>query len=232
MGHTGGSNSCAPEQVYGGNNGLHLFGTTQGGLITVREECLEPQHRGYRPMFSGRGRWDDKGFCVICRPLQRELGKLCSHLCAVCILSGWADLLQTRADGAALAPVFGERRERTKGGGYNSMRTTQNTESKGNAVIFPPRHHTPSNLSQQVSRSQSPPYPDMQDAKPRAKTQALPRFLQDAGLRGKVGPCTVKGGGTGLEGHRGQGSSSRGSSCNPQRPWEPKVAQSPARMFL
>lgn len=89
-------------------------------------------------------------------PSQRELGKLCSHLCAVCILSGWADLLQTRADGAALAPVFGERRERTKGGGYNSMRTIQNTESKGNAVIFPPRHHTPSNLSQHVFQITKP----------------------------------------------------------------------------
>lgn len=165
-------------------------------------------------------------------PSQRELGKLCSHLRAVCNLSSWADLLQTRADGAALAPVFGERRERIKEGGYNSMRTTQNTESKGNAVIFHPRHHTPSNLSQHVSRSQSLPYPDTQDAKPRAKTQALPRFLQAAGLRGKVGPSTVKGGGTRLEGHRGQGAYSRGSPCDPKDHGDPKLHRAPARLFL
>lgn len=162
-------------------------------------------------------------------PSQRELGKLCSHLCAVCILSGWADLLQTRADGAALAPVFGERRERSKGGGYNSMRTTQNRESKGNAVIFPPRHHIPSNLSFQITK---PSLSRHTGFKAQSKDPSLARFLQDAGLRGKVGPCTVKGGGTGLEGHRGQRAYSRGSPCDSKDHRDPKLHRAPARLFL
>ena len=94
-----------------------MFGKTQGGLITRREECLKQQHT---TVAVGSGFLEGGGVRTrvsvsSASPLQRELEKLCSHLRAVCILSGWKAILQTRADGAALAPVFGERWEANPG---------------------------------------------------------------------------------------------------------------------
>lgn len=101
--------ACACEQVYGGNEGFYLFGKTLCGLIARREECVKQQLGGCWPGFSGRGRQWGSGLPFHLQPPCRgNWGKLCSHLRTVCISSGWAAVLQTRVDGAALAPVFGE----------------------------------------------------------------------------------------------------------------------------
>lgn len=53
-------------------------------------------------------------------PLQRELGKLCRHLHAVCFSSGWAARLQKRADGAdCILPLCLEREGRETNGGVS-----------------------------------------------------------------------------------------------------------------
>lgn len=46
----------AHEQVYGGNEGLHLFGKTRVDLISRRKKRLKQQHGGCWPRFSERGR--------------------------------------------------------------------------------------------------------------------------------------------------------------------------------
>lgn len=59
-----------------------------------------------------------------------------------------------------------------------------------NAVDFPSQ--VPSNSSEQVSKSQSLPSPDTQNTSPKAKAQALSRFLQGRGLRCKADLYTVR----------------------------------------
>lgn len=104
--------TCAHEQVYGGNERLHLFGKTRVDFISRRKKRLKQQHGGCWPRFSGRGEAArTRASISSAGSLQREPRKLCSHLHTACISSGWAARLQTRADGAALAFVFGERWE-------------------------------------------------------------------------------------------------------------------------
>ena len=86
----------ACEQVYGGNEGLYLFGKTRGGLISRRSVC--------RRRFSGRRERGRRGFHFICRPLAEGAGEGFAAIWhTVCISSGWAAVLQTRVDGAVLA---------------------------------------------------------------------------------------------------------------------------------
>lgn len=83
----------ACEQVYGGNEGLYLFGKTRGGLISRRSVC--------RRRFSGRRERGRRGFRFICRPLAEGAGEGFAAIWhTVCISSGWAAVLQTRVDGA------------------------------------------------------------------------------------------------------------------------------------
>lgn len=126
-------------------------------------------------MFSGRGRWDDKAFCVICRPLAEGAGEAfqpsvcCLHL----VWLGRFAPNKGRWD-SSCPSVWRET-------GENQGRRLHLHEDNTEHIIPRKCSHFPSRAPYtfQVSRSQTPPYADMQDAKPRA----LLRFLQDRSER-------------------------------------------------
>ena len=98
----------ACEQVYGGNEGLYLFGKTRGSLIARKEECLsarlfwkgEPCRRGhpFHLQAPSRGSW----------------GKLCSHL-ARCLHLVWlGGCVPNEGGWGSFCPVFREGWERNQ----------------------------------------------------------------------------------------------------------------------
>lgn len=88
----------ACEQVYGGNEGLYLFGKTRCGLIARREECLKRQYSGCWLGLSRRGRWWGWGLPFHLQPLAEGAGESFAAICTLfasrlagqlCSKQGW-----------------------------------------------------------------------------------------------------------------------------------------------